>query len=163
NVCTNCHSKSWVDNWYVQYDGLVDLYNNKYAKPGQALYNAAKPLLKPVKFGNKIDFTWFELWHHEGRRARHGASMMGPDYTHWHGTYDLAKHFYSKYIPELEDLIEKYIASSNAEKKAAAENLKQVLDDILNSEDHRWFLGKMDPAEEAKRKKAAADFKARYD
>ncbi len=163
NVCSNCHSKSWVNNWYVQYDGLVDLYNNKYAKPGLALYNAAKPLLKPVKFGNKIDFTWFELWHHEGRRARHGASMMGPDYTHWHGTYDLAKHFYSKYIPELEDLIEKYIGSSNAEKKAAAENLKQILDDILNSEDHRWFLGKMDPAEDAKRKKAAEDFKARYD
>jgi hydroxylamine dehydrogenase len=163
NVCSNCHSKTWVDNWYVQYDGLIDLYNNKYAKPGQALYNAAKPLIKPVKFGNKIDFTWFELWHHEGRRARHGASMMGPDYTHWHGTYDLAKHFYVKYVPELEDLIEKYIDSSNAEKKAAAENLKQVLDDILNSEDHKWFLGKMDPAEDAKRKKAAADFKARYD
>ena len=163
NVCSSCHGKNWVDNWYVQYDGLVDLYNNKYAKPGQALYTAAQPLLKPVKFGNKIDFTWFELWHHEGRRARHGASMMGPDYTHWHGTYDLAKHFYVKYVPELEDLIEKHIDSSDADKKAAAQNLKQLLDDILNSEDHRWFLGKMDPAEDAKRKKAAADFKARYD
>lgn len=163
NVCVNCHGKNWVDNWYVQYDALIDLYNNKYAKPGQALYNAAKPLIKPVKFGNKIDFTWFELWHHEGRRARHGASMMGPDYTHWHGTYDLAKHFYIKYIPEIEELIERYIDSSNAEKKAAAENLKQLLNEILNSDDHKWFLGKMDPAEEAKRRQAAEDFKARYD
>ena len=25
-----------------------------------------------------------EIWHHEGRVARHGASMMAPDYTHWH-------------------------------------------------------------------------------
>ena len=71
------------------------------------LYELAKPLIKPVKFGNKIDFIWFELWHHEGRRARHAASMMGPDYTHWHGTYDLAKNFYSEYIPELEELVEK--------------------------------------------------------
>ena len=44
-----------------------------------------------VKFSEPIDFTWFELWHHEGRRARHAAAMMAPDYTHWHGTYDLAK------------------------------------------------------------------------
>jgi len=31
---------------------------------------AAKPLLRPVRFGNPIDWTWFEFWHHEGRRAR---------------------------------------------------------------------------------------------
>ena len=86
--------------WYVQYDGLVELYNNKFGKPGGQLYAAAKPLLKPVKFGNSIDFTWFELWHHEGRRARHGAAMMGPDYTWWHGIYEVAKHFYFKFIPE---------------------------------------------------------------
>ena len=36
-----------------------------------------------------------------------GASMMGPDYTHWHGTYEIAKHFYVKYIPELEHLMDK--------------------------------------------------------
>jgi len=162
NVCSACHAKHWVDNWYIQYDGLIDLYNNKFAKPGAALYAAAKPLLRPVNFSNKIDFTWFELWHHEGRRARHGASMMGPDYTHWHGTYDLGKHFYVKYIPELEELIDKHIDSSNATKKAAAENLRQTLDDILLTPDHRWFLGKMDPAEKAAREKASADFKARY-
>ena len=28
--------------------------------------------------------------------------MMGPDYTHWHGTYEVAKHFYSEFIPALE-------------------------------------------------------------
>ncbi len=63
---------------------------------------AAKPLLEPIPFANKLDFIWFELWHHEGRRARCGASMMGPDYTDWHGTYELAKNFYSEMVPELE-------------------------------------------------------------
>ena len=26
--------------------------------------------------------------------------MMGPDYTWWHGIYDVAQHFYFKFIPE---------------------------------------------------------------
>jgi hypothetical protein len=162
NVCSNCHSGKWVDNWYVQYDSLIELYNEKFAKPGLALYAAAKPLLKPVKFGNKIDFVWFEIWHHEGRRARHGASMMGPDYTHWHGTYEVAKHFYSEYIPELEELAEKNEHSEDPVKKEAAAKLKELLAKTLEHENHRWFTGKMNPEEKAARKKAAEDFKNRY-
>ena len=34
-----------------------------------------------AKFAQKIDYTWFELWHHEGRIVRHAASMQGADYT----------------------------------------------------------------------------------
>ena len=161
-VCFNCHSTDWVENWYVQYDSLIDLYNDKFAKPGQALYAAAKPLMKPVSFGNKLDFTWFELWHHEGRRARHGASMMGPDYTHWHGTYEIAKHFYTEFVPELEELVEKGMSSDDPKKKEAAEKLHEMLAAILANEDHKWFVGRMSPAEAAARKKAAEDFKARY-
>jgi len=162
DVCLNCHNITWVENFYIQYDALVNLYNEKFGKPGLALYNAAKPLLRPVPFSNKIDFIWFELWHHEGRRARHGASMMGPDYTHWHGTYDLGKNFYSEYIPELEELVEDNIHSDDAEKVAAAENLRQVIDDVLHTPDHKWYLGLMDPDEAARRAKAAEEFKARY-
>ncbi len=162
DVCVSCHAQSWVDNFYTQYDGLIDLYNDKYAKPGKALYAAAGPLLKPVKFSNKIDWTWFELWHHEGRRARHGASMMGPDYTHWHGTYDLAKHFYTKFLPELEELVEKNIGSSDAKKAKAARELKEKIEETLETKNHRWYINKMDPAEKARRAKAAEEFKARY-
>jgi hydroxylamine dehydrogenase len=49
DVCFNCHNKQWVDNFYVQYDALIDLYNEKFAKPGLALYALAKPLMKPVR------------------------------------------------------------------------------------------------------------------
>jgi hypothetical protein len=163
DVCTNCHSTPWVENWYVQYDSLIELYNEKFARPGQALYDAARPLLKPVKFGNALDFTWFELWHHEGRRARHGASMMGPDYTHWHGTYEIAKHFYVKYVPELEELVEKGRRSSAPEDQAAAENLAELLESVLEHDDHKWFVGKMSPEEKAAREKAAEDFRRRYE
>jgi len=162
-VCTSCHSKSWVDNFYTQYDGLIHLYNEKYARPGQALYKLAKPLLKPVPFGNKLDWIWFELWHHEGRRARHGAAMMGPDYTHWHGTYEVAKHFYVEYLPELEELVEKHLHSGDAQKAAAAKALQGKIKAVLESTDHRWFINKMDPEEKARRAKAAKEFKERYD
>jgi len=163
NVCQTCHSKPWVENFYVQYDALVELYDEKYAKPGRDLYALAKPLRKSQEaFANKIDFTWFELWHHEGRRARHGASMMAPDYTHWHGTYDLAKHFYSKYIPELRELIEDGKASKDPAKNAQAQKLEAKLTQILEGPDHKWFIGKMDPAEAARREKAAEEFKKRY-
>jgi hypothetical protein len=162
DVCSSCHNKVWIDNFYIQYDGLIALYNEKYAKPGAALYAAAKPLLKPVKFGNKIDFIWFELWHHEGRRARHGASMMGPDYTHWHGTYDLAKHFYSEYIPELEELAHDNLESADPDRIKAAKALKAKIDEVLSTDDHKWFLGEMDEDEAARRAEAAKAFKDRY-
>ena len=47
--------------------------------------------LRRVNPGNDLDWIWFEIWHHEGRRARHGASMMSPGYRHWHGKYEVAK------------------------------------------------------------------------
>ncbi len=25
--------------------------------------------------------------------------MMGPDYTHWHGMYEVSKHFYEEFLP----------------------------------------------------------------
>ncbi len=162
DVCLNCHEEQWVDNFYVQYDALIELYNTKFAAPGKALMAAAKPLRKQVAFGNKIDWVWFELWHHEGRRARHGAAMMAPDYTHWHGTYEIAQTFYTEFVPELEELIEKGRESGESAQIEAAEKLESLLHEVLNSDDHKWFVGKMDPAEAAARKKAASEFKNRY-
>ena len=125
-------------------------------------HQAAKPLLKPVQFSNPIDFTWYEIWHHEGRRARHGASMMGPDYTHWHGTYEVAKHFYSHYIPELQELVEKSKDSADPAKKAAAEKLAKLLDETLNGANHQWYLDKTSPEEKAQRDQQRQEFQKRY-
>jgi len=87
---------------------------------------------------------------------------MGPDYTHWHGTYEVAKHFYSEFIPELEDLAEKNINSSDPAKASAAKALRAKLDEVLNSNDHKWFIDKMDPEEAAERKKQVEEFQRRY-
>jgi len=162
DVCLACHNQHFVDSFYLQYDSLIDLYHDKFAKPGMALYAAAKPLLPGPQFANKIDYTWYEIWHHEGRRARHGVSMMGPDYTHWHGTYEVAKHFYAKFVPELRELVEKNRDASDPKKKEAAAALEKLLDETLNTENHQWFLNKMSPEEKARRDKEREAFQKRY-
>jgi hypothetical protein len=162
DVCLACHQEPWVKGFYTQYDALIAMYDEKFAVPGQELYKLAKPLLHPAQFSNEIDWTWYELWHHEGRRARHGAAMMAPDYTHWHGTYEVAKKWYKEYVPQLEALIAANINSEDSSRKQAAQALQVKLDEILSSENHKWSVGKMDPEEAARRKKAAEDFRARY-
>ncbi|MFZ4576353.1 MAG: multiheme c-type cytochrome [Phycisphaerales bacterium] len=163
DVCINCHDTMWVTNFYTQYDAFIDLYNTKFGAPGKELYALAKPLLNPVQFSNELDYTWYELWHHEGRRARHGASMMAPDYAHWHGTYEVSKRFYTEMVPQLQHLIDANLASADAKKAKAAADLKAKLDEVLNSDDHKWFLGKMDPEEQLRRKQELDDFRKRYE
>jgi len=38
-VCLNCHSATYVDKFYQQYDDVVVLYNDKFARPAQRLMN----------------------------------------------------------------------------------------------------------------------------
>lgn len=128
DVCLNCHGKGFVDGHYAQFDGVVNLYNEKFAKPGAALAKLAhekKLGENPASFGNKWEWTWWEIWHHEGRRARHGAAMMGPDYTWWHGMYEVAQHFYFKYVPELREFHDP--------------DVDKLLDEILADPFHAWL------------------------
>ncbi|GGA67432.1 hypothetical protein GCM10011369_06330 [Neiella marina] len=101
NVCVACHTSQWVENFYQQFDALVNLYNDKFARPGKAIMDVLKKhqLITPTGFDEEIEWTWFYLWHHEGRRARHGAAMMAPDYVQWHGMYEVAERFYIEMVP----------------------------------------------------------------
>jgi len=127
-VCKQCHAKGFVDGAYSQFDDVVNLYNTKFAKPAKAIIGELKKAGKISKanFDDPIEWTWWEIWHHEGRRARHGAAMQGPDYTWWHGMYEVAKHFYTKFIPQL--------------KKVAGEKMaKELLDKYVYSQPgHVW-------------------------
>ncbi len=162
DVCLTCHEKQWVSNFYVQYDAVIDLYHKKFAEPGLELMKLAKPLLRPAEFSNPLDFTWYEIWHHEGRRARHGAAMMGPDYTHWHGTYEVAKHFYSKFIPELGELVATGRKSEDPSQAAAADTLAKKLAELLATPNHQWYENKLDPAEMQRRRQQMEEFQKRY-
>ena len=118
-VCAHCHTAAYTDAFYQQYDDLVILYNEKFAKPGQMIMAALldQGLRTPTQFDEEIEWTWFYLWHHEGRRARHGASMMAPDYTHWHGMYEVAERFYMELIPQAREIVEH--AAETGQRRAA--------------------------------------------
>ncbi len=119
-VCSNCHAKEWVGNFYKQYDAVVGLYNDKFAVPAKSVMKRLRDAgkLTATPFDEKIEWTYYELWHHQGRRARMGAAMMGPDYTQWHGFYEVAKSFYTEFLPEAEELL----PGVTAEVKAMPDN-----------------------------------------
>ena len=136
-VCLHCHTENYVNAFYKQYDDFVVNYNEKFAKPGQKIMNALKEegLITEANFDDEIEWTWFYLWHHEGRRARHGASMMAPDYAHWHGMYEVAERFYMELIPQARELVE----HDKAESADGAETVLNLIDDILSRPEHEWF------------------------
>jgi hypothetical protein len=60
---------------------------------------------RPNFFDERLEVEFYELWHHEGRRARMGTMMMAPDYTWWHGFYECKIHF-ANFMEEANHLIE---------------------------------------------------------
>jgi len=128
DVCAACHGKRFTDGFYRQLDGVVNLYDQKFAAPAKEIVGILKKngsMKNKAKFTNDVEWIYWELWHHEGRRARHGASMGGPDYTWWHGMYEVVKHFYMKFIPAVRKLEDK---EANA-----------YIDNLLQSDWHKWF------------------------
>ena len=66
--------------------------------------------------------------------------MNGPDYVQWHGFYEVAKIFYSEFIPEAEAL------------------LPGVTTEVMNSDAHKWTKG-LSPEE---RKQIQEFYQKRY-
>lgn len=125
DVCKQCHGQTHIASFYQQYDGTINLYNEKFAKPAKEMMDAltAEKLLTATPFDAKIKWTYYELWHHEGRRARHGAAMMGPDYVQWHGMYEVANVFYNEFLPEVRAL------------------KPELVDKLLERPEHQWIKG----------------------
>lgn len=124
DVCIQCHGPTFTKDFYFQFDAVVTLYNNKFGTAAKTIMDklTASKKLTDQPFDAPIKWTYYELWHHEGRRARHGAAMAGPDYTWWHGLYEVSKVFYTEFIPEARALDPK------------------VVDDTINSmTEHDWF------------------------
>ncbi len=143
-ACLNCHSDAYVDNFYKQFDDLVVLYNEKFARPAKQMMDELKAdgvLKADAPFEHKVQWVFWELWHHEGRRARHGASMMGPDYTHWHGMYEVSKHYYIEFLPAV-------IEAAASKSQAMEHKYRAKVAQLLTQEEHAWMHG-LDPEEAA--------------
>ncbi|MCZ7648067.1 MAG: multiheme c-type cytochrome [Planctomycetota bacterium] len=151
NVCGHCHAPEYVNGFYKQYDALVVLYNEKFARPGQRLMAVLleQGLRTKTEFDEEVEWTWFYLWHHEGRRARHGASMMAPDYTHWHGMFEVAERFYMELIPQAREIAAHAIAHG---REAQGKAVYAAIDEILARPEHKWFKEGAEGQTEAIRK-----------
>lgn len=139
DVCSSCHGAPFVDGFYQQLDSFVALYNDKFAKPATEIRALLmdEGVISKANFDDKIDWIYWELWHHEGRRARHGAAMSGPDYAWWHGIYDVAKHFYTELLPEAKD------ACEAAGKPEVYEGI--IAKYIDGRPEHQWYTRGFDP------------------
>ncbi len=106
-ICMQCHGKGWTDGHFSQMDRAVEEYNEVYYKPAKQMLDDlyAKKLLDNTRFFDEaMEVEFYELWHHEGRRARMGAAMMAPDYSWWHGFYECKKR-YNSYMEEGRSMI----------------------------------------------------------
>lgn len=103
STCLNCHAPGFV-NMYLLTADLVNLQYNeirrtfvywtkKLTKSGiiDRLEANGKFYSDPVLNGwdEEPEELMYNAWHHEGRRFRHGAEMMGADYTQWHGIWEI--------------------------------------------------------------------------
>jgi len=106
-ICLQCHGKSWTEGHFTKLDTTVREYDEVYYKPAKKVLDElyAKNLLDKARyFDERLEVEFYELWHHEGRRARFGAAMMAPDYAWWHGFYECKKR-YVHFMEEAQDLI----------------------------------------------------------
>ncbi|MBR8465683.1 beta-ketoacyl-ACP synthase [Campylobacter sp. faydin G-140] len=89
-VCKVCHTTTHTNNFFEMADKQVQLYNVYYDEAKKMLDDLkAKNLLLEDMWEDEFQDVFYHLWHHEGRRMRQGALMGGPDYSHWHGVFEV--------------------------------------------------------------------------
>ena len=127
-VCLECHGKTFTQGFMDQFDGVVELFNGKFGEPARTIMAGLyeQSLLTPTPFDEPIEFTYWELWHDEGARARHGASMMSPNHAWWEGMYLVGRNFYARFLPE-------------ARAVAGARAAELVEAHLTDHEQHQWL------------------------
>ncbi|MBG0789002.1 MAG: beta-ketoacyl-ACP synthase [Desulfovibrionaceae bacterium] len=89
-VCKNCHSSLHTNYQRELLDSAVALYNTYWDKAvAMKKELKEKNLLGKDPWKDGFQELMYYLWHHTGRRARQGTAMNGPDYSHWHGFFQV--------------------------------------------------------------------------
>ncbi len=91
-VCLKCHTKKHIDQYYEEAEKVV-ARTNDYVRKSQAIMEGLRKdgLLTPAPYDQPIEFLAFNLWHYDGRTAKHGAFMGGADFVQWHGFFELVQ------------------------------------------------------------------------
>jgi hypothetical protein len=61
--------------------------------------------------------------------------MMAPDYTHWHGMFEVSERFYQHLIPEAREITKR---AREQGKVKEAQAVDAVIDEILARPEHVW-------------------------
>jgi hypothetical protein len=89
-VCLECHNQNFLDEFYTSADLATERVNEWVVESDELMAPLKEQgLLTADPFDEPIDFTYFNLWHHWGRTAKFGVWMQGPDYSQWHGAYEV--------------------------------------------------------------------------
>jgi hypothetical protein len=109
DVCKSCHSFRFIDNFYQQTDNIIEMYNTRFAIPAKEIraFLVSEGVIKKSDLTEKLEWQYKEFLYHEGRKAQHAAAMGGADYAWRHGIYNVAKHFYTEFLPAVETACKK--------------------------------------------------------
>lgn len=110
NVCRECHNQNFVDTFYTNADAATEQVNQWILESDKIVAPLKEQkLLTDQPFDQPIDFTYFEVWHHWGRTTKFGVWMQGPDYTQWHGAYEVLSD-----LAELRDMVDVQLKAAGA-------------------------------------------------
>ncbi len=111
-VCLECHNKIFVEDYYAAADTATEQVNSWVKESDQVIQPLKdQNLLTSAAFDEPIDFAYFDLWHYWGRTTKFGIWMQGPDYSQWHGAYELLKE-----LAELRSMVDDKLQSAAMEK-----------------------------------------------
>jgi hypothetical protein len=89
-VCMACHEATFTNNYFQRVDAAIQIYNDYHSFATKMFKELkAKGLIKKDVWSDPFFKLYYYLWHHEGRRFRQGAAMGSPDYSHWHGVFQV--------------------------------------------------------------------------
>ena len=91
-ICIQCHAIDFVLRLYDNANQLTSTVTDmvKQADTIMAPLKSAG-LITSAPFDEPIDFVYFDIWHDYGRTTKFGAWMQGPDYSQWHGAYEILR------------------------------------------------------------------------
>ena len=89
-VCIQCHTSPLIDRVYREAEDVVAVTNGRVQAALEVVTSLRRDgLLTGPPFSQPLDFVYFDLWHYDGRTAKHGAFMGGADFVQWHGNYPM--------------------------------------------------------------------------
>ncbi len=110
-VCLECHNVDFIDEFYEDADATVEHVNGWVLESREIIRPLQDAgLMTEEPFDETIDFTFFNLWHHWGRTTKFGAWMQGPDYTQWHGAYEVLHD-----LAELREMVDEKLIEAGLE------------------------------------------------